>query len=189
MRLASRHGTPSWEALLGRLVLCAALCVCRADDDLVPVQFRASPRCSALCSRAQTPACSAPPAALPFCSHLPMDRLLAGRCQARLPHALHRDALACQLACEFQALLSRFDCLGGYSAKWDCHTCAVSSHKKRGTPPRSSAAHRRCRLSELLARMPITLPSKRVPLAREHHSNIEGIKSNESHAYTVFVCL
>ncbi|EEC02160.1 hypothetical protein IscW_ISCW016518, partial [Ixodes scapularis] len=45
----------------------------------------------------------------------------------RLHTALHRDQLACQLACEFSALLSRFDCLGGYSAKWDCHTCAVST--------------------------------------------------------------
>lgn len=58
-----------------------------------------------------------------------MRRLLldAGSCHAdRLDRALRADQLACLVACEFRALLSRFDCLGGYSAKWNCHTCAVS---------------------------------------------------------------
>lgn len=125
MPLAPRHGTASWEALFGRLVLWAVLCVCRADDE-VPLQFRPSARCNASCSRGPAPPCSESPAALPFCSHLPVQRLLGGPCtRLRLHTALHRDQLACQLACEFSALLSRFDCLGGYSAKWDCHTCAV----------------------------------------------------------------
>lgn len=106
-------------------MLWAALCVCRADDE-VPVLFRPSARCNASCSRGPAPPCSESPAALPFCSHLPVQRLLGGPCsRLRLHTALQRDQLACQLACEFSALLSRFDCLGGYSAKWDCHTCAV----------------------------------------------------------------
>lgn len=129
MPLAPRHGTASWEALFGRLVLWAVLCVCRADDE-VPLQFRPSARCNASCSRGPAPPCSESPAALPFCSHLPVQRLLGGPCtRLRLHTALHRDQLACQLACEFSALLSRFDCLGGYSAKWDCHTCAVSTER------------------------------------------------------------
>nr|XP_050043477.1 uncharacterized protein LOC126540683 [Dermacentor andersoni] len=143
MPLAPRHGTAPWEALLGRLVLCAALCVCRGSGsgsgELPPPAeppvsfppFRSSARCNASCSAgaaAAAASCASPPARLPFCTHLPMRRLLldAGSCHAdRLDRALRADQLACLVACEFRALLSRFDCLGGYSAKWNCHTCAV----------------------------------------------------------------
>ncbi|KAL3256821.1 hypothetical protein MRX96_017110 [Rhipicephalus microplus] len=133
MPLAPRHGTAPWEALLGRLVLCAALCVCRGELPAAepPVSFppfRSSARCNASCSAATAAAsCASPPARLPFCTHLPMRRLLldAGSCHAdRLERALRADQLACLVACEFRALLNRFDCLGGYSAKWNCHTCA-----------------------------------------------------------------
>ncbi|KAL1416039.1 hypothetical protein MTO96_028378 [Rhipicephalus appendiculatus] len=145
MPLAPRHGTAPWEALLGRLVLCAALCVCRGSGsgsgELPPpaaeppvsfAPFRSSARCNASCSAgaaAAAASCASPPARLPFCTHLPMRRLLldAGSCHAdRLERALRADQLACLVACEFRALLNRFDCLGGYSAKWNCHTCAVS---------------------------------------------------------------
>ncbi|XP_077514699.1 calcium-permeable channel component Mid1 [Amblyomma americanum] len=134
MPLAPRHGTAPWEALLGRLVLCAALCVVCCRGELPPAaveavpQFRPSARCNASCGAVPAASCSAPPARLPFCTHLPMRRLLldAGSCRNKsLERALQGDQLACQLACEFRALLSRFDCLGGYSAKWNCHTCAV----------------------------------------------------------------
>lgn len=137
MPLAPRHGTPSWEELLGRLLCAAAAALSVAcqttttQPDMPPhfLQYRVSARCNASCAHvlaSATTQCSDLDH-LPFCSHLPLKRVLGAEdCLdgTRLARALHRDAMACQVSCEFHALLNRYDCLGGYAAKWDCHSCA-----------------------------------------------------------------
>ncbi|KAH8010213.1 hypothetical protein HPB51_026265 [Rhipicephalus microplus] len=174
MPLAPRHGTAPWEALLGRLVLCAALCVCRGELPAAepPVSFppfRSSARCNASCSAATAAAsCASPPARLPFCTHLPMRRLLldAGSCHAdRLERALRADQLACLVACEFRALLNRFDCLGGYSAKWNCHTCAEQVAWQRTR--RSIEAHPRFHADAASFRLSTSPVSAKAPGSRD----------------------
>ncbi|XP_064456088.1 uncharacterized protein LOC135366980 [Ornithodoros turicata] len=135
MPLAPRHGTPSWEELLGRLLCTAAAALsvaCQTTQPDMPPHFlnyRVSARCNASCAHVlASTQCSDLQGHLPFCSHLPLQRVLAigggEDCGTRLHSVLQRDAIACQLSCEFHALLSRYDCLGGYAAKWNCHSCA-----------------------------------------------------------------
>ena len=81
---------------------------------------------------------------LTFCHKYSLDVLLRSHdwmqereesaCERLLhPHILHlldRDMQAASLACEFDVLLSRYNChtgyTGGYSVKWNCSQCIVS---------------------------------------------------------------
>lgn len=48
------------------------------------------------------------------------------RLQRPIRSLLHRDQVASSLLCEFDALLSRYNCHTGYSVKWNCSQCIVS---------------------------------------------------------------
>lgn len=52
--------------------------------------------------------------------------LCRSRLQPQILDLLQRDMTASSLFCEFDALLSRFNCHTGYSVKWNCSHCTVS---------------------------------------------------------------
>lgn len=106
------------------------------------------PQCLVLSNSSVADICSAPPRrqrqlsrqlTLTFCHKYSLNSLLRHSdwigsdpavCRERLSRPirslLHRDQAARSLSCEFDALLSRYNCHTGYSVKWNCSQCKVS---------------------------------------------------------------
>lgn len=75
---------------------------------------------------------------LPFCHHYTLNLLTikdnyAGNetiCSQNLPSILSQlislDETAYKFSCEFNSLVSRYNCQSGFSVKWNCDDCRVS---------------------------------------------------------------
>uniref|UniRef100_T1JHN8 Uncharacterized protein n=1 Tax=Strigamia maritima TaxID=126957 RepID=T1JHN8_STRMM len=69
---------------------------------------------------------------LSFCTHHALDTVLnltmvanesPDECLTHLRAVQHLDDLASRVSCEFEHILSRYDCNNGYSSKWNCDDC------------------------------------------------------------------